>query len=167
MTHPDFDEEEPDLEEPQGRIRVDRPRSAGGVGRDRSGAGLGDPAAVPAARSTPSPNVSLTSIGALVFVAATVGATAYVTRRTVRRNRFDLAHHAGRQPARPRQGVRPGRRPGPRRVRRVRRRPARRLQPRGRRRASGARCSRRSDRSAVMVAALLLEQACRVPKGDK
>ena len=30
---------------------------------------------------------------ALFFVAAVVGGTAYVTRRTVRRDRFDLAHH--------------------------------------------------------------------------
>ena len=39
------------------------------------------------------PNVSFTAIGALFFVAAIIGGTAYVTRRTVRRNRFDLAHH--------------------------------------------------------------------------
>jgi hypothetical protein len=39
------------------------------------------------------PDVSFTAIGALFFVAAIIGGTAYVTRRTVRRNRFDLAHH--------------------------------------------------------------------------
>lgn len=39
------------------------------------------------------PNVSFVSIGALFFVAAIIGGSAYVTRRTVRRNRFDLAHH--------------------------------------------------------------------------
>ncbi len=39
------------------------------------------------------PTVSFTAIGGLVFVAAIIGGTAYVTRRTVRRNRFDLAHH--------------------------------------------------------------------------
>jgi hypothetical protein len=39
------------------------------------------------------PNVSFTSVGALFFVAAIIGATAYGTRRTVRRNRHDLAHH--------------------------------------------------------------------------
>jgi len=41
----------------------------------------------------PEPNISFTSIGAFFFVAAIIGATAYVTRRTVRRNRLDLAHH--------------------------------------------------------------------------
>jgi Protein of unknown function (DUF3180) len=41
----------------------------------------------------PEPNVSFTAIGALFFVAAIIGATAYATRRTVRRNRLDLAHH--------------------------------------------------------------------------
>ena len=39
------------------------------------------------------PDVSFTAIGALFFVAAIIAGTAYVTRRTVRRNRFDLAHH--------------------------------------------------------------------------
>jgi hypothetical protein len=39
------------------------------------------------------PNISFTSIGAFFFVAAIIGATAYVTRRTVRRNRHDLAPH--------------------------------------------------------------------------
>jgi hypothetical protein len=39
------------------------------------------------------PDVSFTSVGVLFFVAAIIGATAYATRRTVRRNRLDLAHH--------------------------------------------------------------------------
>lgn len=39
------------------------------------------------------PDVSFTSIGALFFVAAIIGGTAYITRRTVRRHRFDLAPH--------------------------------------------------------------------------
>ena len=39
------------------------------------------------------PNISFTTIGALFFVAAIIGGSAYVTRRTVRRNRADLAHH--------------------------------------------------------------------------
>ena len=39
------------------------------------------------------PDISLLSIGLLFFAAAIIGATAYVTRRTVQRNRFDLAHH--------------------------------------------------------------------------
>ena len=39
------------------------------------------------------PDVSLLTIGLLLFAAAIIGATAYVTRRTVQRNRFDLAPH--------------------------------------------------------------------------
>jgi hypothetical protein len=39
------------------------------------------------------PSVPLTSIAALFFVAAVVGATAYVTWRVVRRDRSSLAHH--------------------------------------------------------------------------
>ena len=39
------------------------------------------------------PNISLISVGALFFVAAVIGASAYSTRRTVQRNRFDLPHH--------------------------------------------------------------------------
>jgi hypothetical protein len=39
------------------------------------------------------PNVSLTAVGGLFFVAAIIGGTAYATRRTVRRNRFELEHH--------------------------------------------------------------------------
>lgn len=39
------------------------------------------------------PTVSFTGIAVLFFVAAIMGATAYLTRRTVRRNRHDLAHH--------------------------------------------------------------------------
>jgi hypothetical protein len=39
------------------------------------------------------PNVSFTAVGGLLFVAAIIGGTAYATRRTVRRSRFDLAHH--------------------------------------------------------------------------
>ena len=39
------------------------------------------------------PTPSFASIGALLFVAAVIGGTAYVTRRTVRRHRTDLAHH--------------------------------------------------------------------------
>ena len=39
------------------------------------------------------PDVSLLTIGLLFFAAAIIGATAYFTRRTVQRNRFDLAHH--------------------------------------------------------------------------
>ena len=39
------------------------------------------------------PDVSLLTIGLLFFAAAIIGGTAYVTRRTVQRNRFDLAHH--------------------------------------------------------------------------
>ena len=165
MTHPDFDEEEPDLEEPQGRIRVTGPGPL--VVSGVIGLVLGW-AVRPLSLwlDYPEPNVSLTSIGALVFVAATVGATAYVTRRTVRRNRHDLAHHAAVNRlvlgkacalvgalalggyvgyAVAQLGV------------------------------SNPAADARFWRSllaalgslAVMVTALLLEQACRVPKGDK
>jgi uncharacterized protein DUF3180 len=39
------------------------------------------------------PDVSLVTVGLLFFAAAIVAATAFFTRRTVQRNRFDLAHH--------------------------------------------------------------------------
>ena len=39
------------------------------------------------------PDVSLLTIGLLLFAAAIIGITAYATRRTVQRNRFDLAPH--------------------------------------------------------------------------
>lgn len=39
------------------------------------------------------PDVSLRSVGVLVFGAALVGGSAYLTWRTVRRDRFALAHH--------------------------------------------------------------------------
>jgi hypothetical protein len=39
------------------------------------------------------PDVSFTAVAGLFFVAAIIGGTAYVTRRTVRAHRPDLAHH--------------------------------------------------------------------------
>lgn len=39
------------------------------------------------------PNISLLSVGLLLFVAVVVGGSAYLTRRTVRRDRFALPHH--------------------------------------------------------------------------
>jgi len=39
------------------------------------------------------PNISLLSIGLLFFAAAVLGGSAYLTRRTVLRERFTLAHH--------------------------------------------------------------------------
>ena len=39
------------------------------------------------------PDVPFLTIGLLVFAAAIIGVTAYATRRTVQRNRFDLAPH--------------------------------------------------------------------------
>ncbi len=39
------------------------------------------------------PDVPLLTIGLLLFAAAIIGVTAYATRRTVQRNRFDLAPH--------------------------------------------------------------------------
>jgi hypothetical protein len=98
VTHPPgfdpgFDEEEQGPEEPQGRIRVTGPGPL--VVAGVLGLVLGWAIRPISLRlDQPEPNVSLTSIAALVFVAATIGATAYLTRRTVRRNRADLAHHA-------------------------------------------------------------------------
>ena len=90
---PDFDDEDGEPEEPQGRIRTTGPGPlvvAGVIGLV-----LGWAIRPLCIRfDYPEPNVSLTSIAALVFVAATIGATAYLTRRTVRRSRTDLAHHA-------------------------------------------------------------------------
>ncbi len=39
------------------------------------------------------PRVPLTAIAVLFLMAALVGGTAFVTRRTLRRSRFDLPHH--------------------------------------------------------------------------
>jgi hypothetical protein len=39
------------------------------------------------------PDISLLSVGLLFFAAAIVGGSAYLTRRTVQRDRFALAHH--------------------------------------------------------------------------
>ncbi|WP_027862886.1 DUF3180 domain-containing protein [Marmoricola sp. URHB0036] len=91
MTHPDTDEErEPDP--PQGRILPTGPGPlvvAGVIGLV-----LGWSIRPLALRfDWAEPNVSFTAIGALFFVAAIIGATAYGTRRTVRRNRQDLAPH--------------------------------------------------------------------------
>jgi len=91
VTQPDTDEErEPDP--PQGRILPTGPGplvTAGVIGLV-----LGWLIRPLALRfDWAEPNVSFTAIGALFFVAAIIGATAYGTRRTVRRNRQDLAHH--------------------------------------------------------------------------
>jgi hypothetical protein len=91
VSQPDTDEErEPDP--PQGRILPTGPGPlvvAGVIGLV-----LGWSIRPLALRfDYPEPSVSFTSIGALFFVAAIIGATAYSTRRTVRRNRLDLAHH--------------------------------------------------------------------------
>lgn len=91
MSRPDTDEErEPD--QPSGRIRPTGPGPlviAGVIGLV-----VGWAIRPLALRlDYAEPNVSFTAIGALFFVAAIIGFTAYVTRRTVRRNRLDLAHH--------------------------------------------------------------------------
>jgi len=39
------------------------------------------------------PDISLLSVGLLFFAAAIIGGSAYVTRRTVQRERATLAHH--------------------------------------------------------------------------
>lgn len=92
MTQPDHDEEEREPAPPPGSIQPTGPGPlvvAGVIGLV-----LGWAVRPLAIRlDFAEPNVSFTSIGVLFFVAAIVGATAYVTRRTVRRNRHDLAHH--------------------------------------------------------------------------
>ncbi len=91
MTQPDTDEE-PEPDSPQGRILPTGPGPlvvAGVIGLV-----LGWAVRPLCIRlDYAEPNVSFTSIGALFFVAAIIGATAYVTRRTVRRHRQDLAPH--------------------------------------------------------------------------
>jgi hypothetical protein len=85
-------EQEPDPEQPQGTIRTTGPGPlvvAGVIGLVVGWAVR--PLALRLGYAEP--NVSWTAIGGLVFVAAIIGGTAYVTRRTVHANRFDLAHH--------------------------------------------------------------------------
>jgi Protein of unknown function (DUF3180) len=91
VTQPDTDEErEPDP--PQGRISLTGPGPL--VVSGVIGLVLGWSIRPLALRlDYAEPNVSYTSVGAFFFVAAIIGATAYGTRRTVRRNRLDLAHH--------------------------------------------------------------------------
>jgi hypothetical protein len=85
-------EEEPEPEQPSGHIRSTGPGPlviAGVIGLV-----LGWAVRPLSLRlGFAEPNVSFTAIFGLFFVAAIIGGTAYVTRRTVRRNRFDLAHH--------------------------------------------------------------------------
>jgi len=85
-------DEEPDREPPRGTIEVTGPGPlvvAGVIGLV-----LGWSIRPLALRfGYAEPAVSFTAIGGLFFVAAIIGGTAYVTRRTVRSSRFDLAHH--------------------------------------------------------------------------
>lgn len=88
VTSPDQEESEP----PRGRVRPTGPAplvSLGVVGLVAGWAvrplclrlGYGEP------------NISLVSIGLLFFAAAIIGGSAYLTRRTVVRDRFALATH--------------------------------------------------------------------------
>ena len=70
-----------------GHASADRTRPAGRRRRHRAGAAAGRSARSALRFGYAEPDVSFTSIGALFFVAAIIGGTAYVTRRTVRRNR--------------------------------------------------------------------------------
>ncbi len=90
MISPDEDDEE--REPPQGRIRITGPGPlvvAGVVGLVLGWAvrplwlqlGYAEP------------DISLLSISVLFFAAAIIGGSAYLTRRTVLRDRFALAHH--------------------------------------------------------------------------
>jgi len=89
VSSPDPDEE---LEAPQGRIRPTGPGPlviAGVVGLV-----LGWAVRPLCLRlGYAEPDISLLSIGLLFFAAAIIGGSAYLTRRTVQRDRFSLAHH--------------------------------------------------------------------------
>ena len=89
MSSPDEDEEP---EEPQGRIRVTGPGPL--VVAGVLGLVLGWAVRPLCLRfGYAEPDVSLLTIGVLFFVAAIIGGSAYLTRRTVLRDRFALAHH--------------------------------------------------------------------------
>jgi hypothetical protein len=92
VTQPEIDEEPEEPDEPEGTLRPTGPGPlvvAGVIGLV-----LGWAIRPLCLRlDYPEPDVSFTSIGVLFFVAAIIGATAYVTRRTVRSNRTQLAHH--------------------------------------------------------------------------
>ena len=91
MSQPE-PEEEPEPDQPLGRIRFTGPGPL--VVAGVLGLVLGWSIRPLCLRlGYAEPNVSITAIAGLFFVAAIIGGTAYVTRRTVRRNRFDLAHH--------------------------------------------------------------------------
>ncbi len=86
------DPQDPEHDQPEGWIRTTGPRplvAAGVVGL------VVGWAIRPVALQTglAEPRVSLTAIAVLFVVAALLGGTAFVTRRTVRRSRFDLPHH--------------------------------------------------------------------------
>lgn len=89
MSSPDRDEE---LEAPQGRIHPTGPGPlviAGVIG-------LVIGWAVRPLRlrlGYTEPDISLLSVSLLFFAAAIIGGSAYLTRRTVQRDRFALAHH--------------------------------------------------------------------------
>ncbi len=85
-------EEDPDPDQPPGHIRTTGPGPlvvSGVIGL------IGGWAVRPLSLRLgyAEPDVTLSAVGGLFFVAAIIGGTAYVTRRTVQRNRFDLAHH--------------------------------------------------------------------------
>jgi hypothetical protein len=89
VSTPDPDEEP---EVPQGRIRQTGPAPL--VGAGVLGLVLGWAVRPLCLRlGYVEPHVSLLSIGLLCFVAAIIGGSAYLTRRTVQRDRFALAHH--------------------------------------------------------------------------
>ena len=89
MSSPDEDEEP---EEPQGRIRVTGPGPL--VVAGVLGMVLGWAVRPLCLRfGYAEPDISLLSISVLFFAAAIIGGSAYLTRRTVLRDRFALAHH--------------------------------------------------------------------------
>ena len=92
MSSPDPDDE-PGQKDPDGSVRVTGPGPLVGFGV----VGLvGGWAVRPLSLHFGylEPSVPIAAIGALFFVAALVGGSAYLTRRVVRRDRSSLAHHA-------------------------------------------------------------------------
>lgn len=89
MSTPEPDEE---VEPPQGRIRPTGPGAL--VGAGVVGLVLGWAVRPLCLRmGYAEPSISLASIGLLFFASAIIGGSAYLTRRTVQRDRFALAHH--------------------------------------------------------------------------
>jgi hypothetical protein len=89
VTRPDPQEE---LEPPQGRVRLTGPGPLVTLGVIGLVVGWAVRPVCLQLRYA-EPNISLVSVGLLFFAAAIIGGSAYLTRRTVLRDRFALAPH--------------------------------------------------------------------------